>query len=260
VKKVVVISGGATGIGFSTAKSLLMNGYFVAIIDSDLGALNLAKEELGKISEDFTAINFDLTDWDAGDTLFERGDLTHVDILINNVNFRSSANFLSESEETWGKTFDVTVRSAFTLSQSIIKKPNRCGERLYIINVGSILANLHGAQSPSYHASKSALEGLTKYLAIEIPPLGTKVNANYLEIGFLVQNRNWQKFLSDENVNYRDLAIKHLPNGEVGRDADVSNLIEFLISGRADFVNGASIKLDGGATLQEQFELLRNLS
>jgi len=258
--QVVLITGGASGIGLHISQGLLEAGYFVLIADNDRDAIQESTKSLSAISDNFRYLEVNLSDWKAIEEIFLDIENLEIDILVNNVNFRSSLEFDSENESSWNQTLNVTLRSAFRLVQLIFMQKRISNQCFYVINIGSILGNFHGAQSPSYHVAKGGLESLTKYLAIELPSRGFQVTSNYLELGFLVQNRNLDKFLDEQNSEYRELAELHLPNGEVGKEEDVLQLVKYLISGNANFVNGVTITLDGGASVQEHFNLVRKLS
>jgi NAD(P)-dependent dehydrogenase (short-subunit alcohol dehydrogenase family) len=253
-EKTIIVTGGASGIGLETSKSLARAGYNVIIVDKDEELYKKFQNEASSNQINFSFLKLDLSDWSAGMSIMQFCEKVNVRpfALVNNVGYRSERNLLTEDLESWDATFSVTLRSAFAISQSFIAESSFPG-RKYIINIGSITAGLISKQSPAYHVAKAGLEGLTRYLAVSAPAHNRRINVNCLSLGFIIQNRHKNKFEEDRNSEYKEVAIKHLPNGEVGKDLDVANAIQFLISGNADFINGAIIPLEGGATLVEHF-------
>ena len=255
--KTVIVTGGASGIGLEISKLLANIGYKVLIVDKNE---ELFEQIKGHHLNDLSNISFlklDLGSWDNVKLVMQFCEKSSMNVfaLVNNLGYRSNRNLLTEDLESWEATFSISLRSAFALSQSFILH-NSYKERKYIVNIGSVTANFISQQSPSYHISKAGLESLTKYLAVTAPTQSHKINVNCLSLGFIVQNRDLNRFQDVENTAYMNAAEKHLPNGEVGRDSDIASAVKFLISGDADFINGAVVALDGGATLIEQFTSL----
>lgn len=254
-QRTVIITGAASGIGLETAKFLVNQGYSVLIIDNDLQLIEDVSSQMpAKMLKKLLFLKLDLSKWEAGDLIMgycKKNNLKAF-ALINNISYRSIKNLADEDLESWEKTFSLTLRSSFVISQSFIMKNHYRGKK-YIINIGSIASSLYSNQSPAYHVAKGGLVSLTKYLAVAAPGYKSGTTVNCLELGFVVQQKNLKKFFSKKNTKYKNLALKHLPNSEIGREADVASFVNFLISGQADFVNGAIIPLEGGSTLKEQF-------
>lgn len=255
--KTVIVTGGASGIGLETSKALVDAGYKVIIVDKDEQLYRKFQNADSDNFHNLTFLKLDLSEWGAANSVMQFCNELDVEpfALVNNLGYRSDRNLLTEDLESWDATFSVSLRSAFAVSQSFITQSPYLGRR-YIVNIGSVTAKFVSDQSPAYHVAKAGLEGLTKYLAVAGPTHNCKINVNCLSLGFIVQNRNLVRFQEVNNAMYRATAEKHLPNGEVGKDFDVANAIKFLISGDADFINGAVIPLDGGATLIEHFTSL----
>ena len=256
-KKTVIITGGASGIGLEVSKYLIDAGYHLLIVDNSLEHKNAFINSVGdKLVNSLTFLNLDLSEWRTSALVMDycKKNKLNAFCLINNISYRSGQNLESENLDSWEKTLSISLRSAFSLSQSFIFN-NDYMERKYIVNIGSITSQLISHQSPAYHVAKGGLESLTKYLAVSAPAYRPGINVNCLSLGFIVQKQHSNKFESEDNLQYRNVVIDPLPNGEVGKELNVATAVNFLISGGADFINGAIIPLDGGATLNEQFTL-----
>ena len=260
--KTVIVTGGASGIGFETALFLVEQNYHALIIDNDEKTFIKMSEKLQKnISRNLYFLKLDLNEWESGNKIMsfcENNKLT-VFALLNNVSYRTSKDLADEDLESWESTLSLTLRSAFSVSQSFITKNPYKGKK-YIVNIGSVVSNLSSRQSPAYHAAKGGLSSLTKYLAVTAPNYQKEITVNCIELGFIVHKRHLKKFFSKKNRRFQELAVQNLPNNKIGREIDVANLIHFLISGRADFINGAIIPLEGGSILKEHFNFSLQLN
>ena len=126
------------------------------------------------------------------------------------------------------------------------------------MNISSIAGFLTTPESPSYHVAKAGIIALTKYLAVEAAKYGIRVNC--ILPGFIVQNEHINKYNSIENTTYKKLSENYQPLGKVGTEKDVAQTSLFLTSFSSKYINGVSLILDGGATLQEQFGLSLKIS
>jgi NAD(P)-dependent dehydrogenase (short-subunit alcohol dehydrogenase family) len=125
-----------------------------------------------------------------------------------------------------------------------------------IVNISSVAGFMATHESPAYHAVKAGLIQLTRYLAVSAGPAGVRVNC--VCPGFIVQDEHRARFDASDNAAYRKDAKAIHPLGQVGTADDVAQAVLFLSSPQASFVNGHVLVLDGGATLIEQFGLLRD--
>ena len=180
-----------------------------------------------------------------------------IDVLVNNARAGRRLGLLEETEENWDQALAVGLKAAFFASQATIRlMAERGGCR--IVNVASVAAIQATLESPSYHASKSGLLHLTKYLAVAGGPYRAYVNC--VLPGLIVQEEHRPRFDSEGNEAYRAMAVGYQPLGEVGAEQDVAEAVLYLCSERARYVSGACLTLDGAATAQEPFGLLMRQS
>ncbi len=241
--KVVLITGGAKGIGKAIALELAKNHYSIVInyLSSSKEA-NLLKQ---KIEEEYSvsclAIQADVSkeaEVDQMITLIEEK-LGGVDILINNAAIDLSNLFHLKTAEEFRKTMDVNVVGAFNCSKRVYKKML---EKEYgrIINIASTNGiNTYYPMCLDYDASKAALISLTHNLAFEYAPY---IHVNAIAPGFIGTENELdgydEEFLKSEQ--------EKIMVGRYGKPEEVAYLVKFLVSDEANFINNSIIRIDGG--------------
>lgn len=253
--KTALVTGAARGIGLGIARRLAEEGARVVIADvnSERG-VDVVKN---LCNHGYTAnfIHADLSIPEGATAMVAAAfDITGgIDILVNNARVGSRLGLLEETEENWNICMAVGLKSAFFASQATIRlMANRGG--CSIVNVGSVAGIQVTLESPSYHASKSGLLHLTKYLAVAGGPYHAR--ANCVLPGLIVQDEHRPRFEAEGNEAYRTLAASYQPSAGVGSEQDVAEAVLYLCSDRARYVSGACLTLDGAATAQEPFSLL----
>ena len=256
--KKMLITGGASGIGFSLAKYYAKKSFDVTVLDKTIGGI----EEFNSLHTS-TQIEFqelDCTSWNDISRFCEDQNESNRDfqVLINNVSPRHKITLNEESEESWTDTVNGTLFPAFLLSRLMVDKVHSL-DSARIINISSVVSVLAASQSFAYHAAKSGLESLTRKFANEAGDCHPNFTVNSIRLGFVVQERHLPMYNAAENTEYREKVSNYLPNHVLpGREIEIAQTIDFLIDERSRFINGAQITLDGGASVQEQFTLLLN--
>ena len=257
-QRVAIITGAGSGIGFGIAKSLLSEGFYCCIVDSN-PALEEGVNSLFSMYEmQGEFICDDTSNWESAERVFsilEHKGL-HPTLLVNNVSPRRKTSLFEETEESWDTTIGGSLKSCFTYSREFLR--NKQGnEFVTIVNIGSVSAEFATDQSASYHVAKSGVEALTRYFAVESKLGGFGATVNCLRLGIIVQERHRERFTSDINLGFRENVSKYLFSQEyVGEEADVANAILFLAESSSQFINGSVIVIDGGGSAQEHFSLL----
>lgn len=254
--KKMLITGGGSGIGLGIAKYFASEGTHPIAVDSNIDLEKDFHDALSEIGKKGTFLVSDTSRWESASEIFAK--LKKMDLvpntLINNVSPRSAKDFLSEDNDSWNRTTKGTLDSAFNYSRYFINaNPDTYAPR--IINISSVNAELVGSQSPAYHVAKAGIEMLTKYLSVEGKKLLPALTVNAIQAGMIVQNRHHNKFYNLENAKYKN-TVQNYAVGGIGKEKDFCKLIEFLIATDSSFINGSIIKLDGGASNQEQLSLL----
>lgn len=164
-----------------------------------------------------------------------------VDILINNAGCDNDSIFTKMDEMCWNRVLDVNLRSLFYVTQQIasVMVKNNWGR---IVNFTSIAASTGAFGKANYSASKSGITGFTKSLALELGGKGITVNA-------VAPGAIKTEMLMRIPDKYRVKILENIPSHQFGDPEDVANLVEFLVSDRASYINGQTIHINGGSYL-----------
>ncbi len=262
--KNVVITGGASGIGRALVDYVQQQGDTPIVVDC-LAAdhelvLDMTKSGIFYVSADVSSadsvkVAFDMIGRYLGGGCREglsaialasaetacnsiHNISKNIDVLINNAGITRDGLALRLSESDWDAVLAVNLKGTFLCSQQALKRMIR-QEKSYIINIASVVG-IHGnAGQANYAASKAGIIALTKTLAQEYASRNVLVNA--IAPGFI------QTAMTDRlSPAVKDLALSRIALKRFGTADDVAQLVGFLMSGRADYITGQVIALDGG--------------
>ncbi|WP_163558624.1 SDR family NAD(P)-dependent oxidoreductase [Halomonas sp. NO4] len=241
--KVVIVTGGASGIGLASVERCLAEGARVVIADIEAsdGAERAAELDVrypGRCR--FEAC--DVTDTAQVDRLFEEtlAAFGSVDAVFNNAGIGGIAPSDELSDEEYLKVIDINLNGVFRVARAALRVMYRQGQGS-IVNCASILGVFGQSQTAAYTAAKGGVVNLTRTLAIEAAPKGVRVNAigpGYIDTPLLAA-------LDDELL--QGLIDLH-PLARLGRPEEVANAFLFLASDEASFVTGTHLMVDGGFT------------
>ena len=246
--KGVFISGGTSGIGLATARRFLHEGarvFVSGVAEEDVSAaLKYLRggEDPGGALDGATA---DVSESEAVDALLERarGFLGRVDVLINNAGIARKAAFLETSLDAWDRTMAVNLRGMFLVAQGVARTMVADGGAGVIVNMASTNALGGEEEFADYNASKGGVLQLTRTMAVELGPLGVRVNS--VCPGFIDTPLN--EALGNEE-SFRAYERDRIPLRRRGTAEEVASVYAFLASEEASFVHGAAIVVDGGQT------------
>jgi len=240
--KVALVTGSAMGIGKEIASRLAKEGASVVLFDISDKVFETA-EELKKLGAKVLAFKGDVTKKnDVEKAVVETVEkFGKIDILVNNAGIYPFKPFLEITEEDWDKVMNVNVKGAFYFTKAVapIMVKNKYGR---IINISSIAAIVGFPSLTHYCASKAALVGFTKALALELAPYNITVNA--VAPGPIETPGTKSAGSTIESI------VKAIPVGRMGLPSDVAAVVAFLASDEASFITGALIVVDGGYTAQ----------
>jgi 3-oxoacyl-[acyl-carrier protein] reductase len=241
--KVVMITGGAAGIGQATALAFANEGAKVVILD--LAARG--EEVAGKIKQDggdalFIQANVSVSDEVQAAVKTAIDTYGQIDILVNNAGTTRDNLIIKMKEEDWELVLRVNLFSTYHCSKAVIRPmmKKRYGR---IINVASVVGLAGQAGQTNYAASKAGIIGFTKSLAKEVGSRNITVNA--IAPGFI--KTALTDVLPKEQV---ESTIEHTPLGRLGEVEDVAKAILFLASDDASFITGQVLTVDGGLIMQ----------
>ena len=241
--KVVLVTGGGSGLGLAIAGAFADNGARVAIVGRDLARLKEAARGLGKRAH---AVAFDVTEVDRLPELVETvtKSIGEVDILVNNAGINMKKDVLHVSNEEFQRIIRTNQTAVFALTREVLRSmvPRRTGR---VIMISSMASQYGIPKVIGYTASKSAVEGMTRALAVECGPFGIRVNC--IAPGFIRTRMSSEALDSDPDRKQRVLA--RTPLGRLGEPADVARAALFLASDESAFITGVVLPVDGGNSI-----------
>jgi NAD(P)-dependent dehydrogenase (short-subunit alcohol dehydrogenase family) len=238
----VVITGASRGLGRGCALAFAAQGAEVVLLARNAGPLSELALEITAQGGKARAVACDVTRAAEVQDVFRA--LERCDVLINNAGANHPQPFLDVDLPTLDELLTLNVRSMFITAQAAARVmiPARSG---VIINMSSQMGHIGAANRTVYCMTKHAIEGLTKAMAVELGPMGIRVNAvapTYIETPMT------QPFFADKA--FRDGVLQKIPLGRIGTIDEVVAAVTFLASPGASLITGASLLVDGGYTAQ----------
>ncbi|MCM8787393.1 MAG: 3-oxoacyl-[acyl-carrier-protein] reductase [Candidatus Omnitrophica bacterium] len=237
--KVVLVTGGAQGIGKEIAYSFAKEKAKVVIFDVNEEILNLTVKELSAYSQTIGFI-VDVTDFESVEKNVNKiiDKFGRLDILVNNAGITKDNLLLRLSSDDWDKVLAVNLKGVFNCSKATAKYmvKQRYGK---IINISSIIGVIGNAGQVNYAASKAGIIGFTKSLAKE---LGSRnINVNAVAPGYIktAMTEKLPQAIKEKMLN--TIAL-----GRFGEASDVASAVLFLASSGADYITGQLLVVDGG--------------
>lgn len=235
-QRVAFVTGGAQGIGRAIAARLAEDGCHVVVADLQAKAAQKAADEITASGGRAEGIGLDIRDRPAIAAAFDR--LPRIDIAVNNAGIFTDRPFFELTEQDFDLAHQVNVVGLFIVAQEAARRMEEGGR---IVNIAS-RAFLGARGHAHYVASKAAVVGLTRAMAIELAARGIAVNAvapGLIDTPIL-------RALSEERMKYQ-LSLQ--PTGKAGQPEDIANAVSFFASPRTGFVTGQTLLVDGGKSL-----------
>jgi 3-oxoacyl-[acyl-carrier protein] reductase len=235
--KVVMVTGGAAGIGRVTAENFAREGARIAICDVNPEAGEAAAKALGaeaSFEQVDVASTAAVSSWVEG--VFDK--YGQIDVLVNNAGITRDGLIMRMKEEDWDAVISVNLKSAFNCikAASKIMVKQRSGR---IINLASVVGVMGNVGQANYVASKAGMIGLTKTVAKELGARGITVNA--VAPGFI--ETDMTAVLSDK---VKAFMLSMVPLQRAGTPQDVADAITFLASDQAAYITGQVLHVTGG--------------
>jgi NAD(P)-dependent dehydrogenase (short-subunit alcohol dehydrogenase family) len=242
--KIAVVTGGGSGIGLAIAEKLVNNGIQTIIIGRDATKLTNAKLKLGNLCQ---TIPFDLNDLNGIPGLIES--IIHqygaIDVLVNNAGINLKKEFIEVSDQEFQQIIMTNVLAVFSLSREVVKCMLDKQIKGSIINISSMASQYGIPKVIAYTASKSAIEGMTRAMAVELSPKGIRVNC--IAPGFIATEMSANALNNDPERKSK--ALGRTPMGELGAPTDIADAAAFLASEAAKYITGVVLPVDGGNSI-----------
>ncbi len=248
--RVVVVTGGARGIGFGTATRFAEEGASVAIVDLDEAAASEAAGRLPVVDGAKAAgIGADVSNGESVEAAVTRvvEELGGIHVVVNNAGITRDNLLFKMTEDDWDLVIGVHLKGAFLMTKAAQK---HFVEQKYgkIVNISSVSALGNRGQA-NYSAAKMGIQGFTRTLGIELGPFG--INANAVAPGFIATE------MTDATAarvkmsveDFRAAAAEVNPVKRVGFPEDIAAAVAFLASDEASYITGQTLYVDGGAKL-----------
>ena len=238
--KIAIVTGGASGIGFAIATEFVKNNIYTIIIGRDKQKLQNAKDALGELSE---VISFDLGNLKEMPALISQIVAKHgkIDILVNNAGINMKKDFCEVTDEDFENVLNTNVRSVFSISREVVKGMIEKGSGS-IINISSMASQYGIPRVIAYTASKTALDGMTRAMAVELSPKGIRVNS--IAPGFIATDMSAKAL--DNDPERKRKVLSRTPMGYLGQPSDIGATAVFLASDAAKYITGVVLPVDGG--------------
>ena len=244
IKVAMITAAAGSGIGAAVARQLAEDGMDIVVTDAhERRCREYAEKWSSEFSREFLALPLDVTSYDAAgevvNTIVER--YGRLDVLVNNAGWNRIEPISDMSRETWLRSIDVDLNGTFNCMRHTLPHMIKGGGGV-IVNISSIAAwetsTEHGA---AYSAAKAGVHALTRVAAAENGKYGIRVNA--VAPG-LIYNDFLRRVYPDEF--FEGYAENRSLVGRVGKPQDIANIVSFLVSDKAGYINGEVYGVSGG--------------
>ncbi|MGZ5189898.1 MAG: SDR family NAD(P)-dependent oxidoreductase [Flavisolibacter sp.] len=242
--KIAIITGGGSGIGLAIAEKFVQHDIHTIIVGRDEQKLAIAKEKLGVLCD---TIATDLNDLSSIPKLVQKiiDKYGRIDVLVNNAGINMKKDFTEVTDEDFQKIILTNLSAVFTISREVVKCMLDMQTKGSIINISSMASQYGIPKVIAYTASKSAIEGMTRAMAVELSPKGIRVNC--IAPGFIATEMSAKALNNDPERKSK--AMGRTPMGVMGHPADIGDAAVFLASDMSKYITGVVLPVDGGNSI-----------
>jgi NAD(P)-dependent dehydrogenase (short-subunit alcohol dehydrogenase family) len=241
--KRALITGAGRGIGLAAAAALAEAGAVVTLVSRTHTEIEEGAAAIRARGQQAEALALDVTDVSAVRVALEKR--PPYDVLVNNAGQTKPSPIVDVTEADFDRVFNVNFRAAYFVAQAVVHGLVAAKRPGSIIHMSSQLGHVGAAGRTVYASTKHAIEGLTKSMAVELAPIGIRVNAispTYIETPLT------KPIL--ESKAFREDVLKKIKLGRVGQVEDLMGAIVYLASDASALVTGTSLLIDGGWTAE----------
>jgi NAD(P)-dependent dehydrogenase (short-subunit alcohol dehydrogenase family) len=246
--KAIIVTGATSGIGRSTAEAFARERASVALVGRNEGALAEVAEAVQRSGGRAVTCRADVTAAEAPEQIIARTvhELGGLDVLVNAAGVMATGTLEATTDEVWDAMMSVNLRAPFRLMRAAA--PHLAARKGAVINVSSVNGMRSFPGVLAYCVSKAGVDHLTRCAAIEMAPLGVRVNA--VNPGVTVTNLHRRSGMEEtQYAAFLERSKTTHPLGRPGSPDEIAALILFLASERAAWMTGETIPIDGGRHL-----------
>jgi NAD(P)-dependent dehydrogenase (short-subunit alcohol dehydrogenase family) len=238
-----LVTGAGRGIGLTAASALTDAGAHVTLAARTTREIGEAAGAIRARGQSAEALTLDVCDVEAVKAAIAAQE--PFDILVNNAGTNRPAPFVDVTVEDFDVVFSLNVRAAYFVAQAVARRLVEAGRPGSIVNISSQMGHVGGKNRTVYCATKHAMEGFTKAMAIELAPHGIRVNT----LGpTFIETPLTRPFF--ENRAFLDDTLRRIKLGRLGQLDDLAGAIVFLASDASALMTGTSLVVDGGWTAE----------
>ncbi|MBN8851633.1 MAG: 3-oxoacyl-ACP reductase [Sphingobacteriales bacterium 50-39] len=244
MNKLAIVTGGGSGIGLAITEKFVRTGIRTVIIGRDKKKLDETQHRLGALCE---PVCYDLTCLSGIPRLVQdlHKRFGQIDVLVNNAGINLKKEFTEVTDEEFQKILRTNVSSIFALSREVVKVMLDSSAGGAVINISSMASQYGIPKVIAYSASKAAIEGMTRAMAVELSPKGIRVNC--IAPGFIATDMSAKALNNDPERKQK--VMSRTPMGHLGTPANIGDAALFLASDAAKYITGIVLPVDGGNSI-----------
>ncbi len=244
VKKVAIVTGGATGIGLAISLQLAQDGFIVVVNynSSSQAAQDLVKQ-IQDMSGQALAVQANLSQVSEAEKLIQTtlNAFQRLDVVVNNAGITDDTLMLRMSEAQFDRVIETNLKGVWAMCKYSLKPLMQAGNGR-IINIASVAGMMGNVGQANYAAAKAGVIGLTKTLAREMASRNLTVNV--VAPGFIQTNMT-----ANLSPQIKESALAMIPLKRFGNPEDIAQMVSFLASSKAQYITGQTFVVDGGMTM-----------
>jgi NAD(P)-dependent dehydrogenase (short-subunit alcohol dehydrogenase family) len=243
--KTVIVTGATSGIGRAAAEAFGREGAQLIVVGRDEKAL---AEVVAALGTDAVACRADVTTDEAPDAIVARAveSFGGLDILVNAAGVIATGALDATTDDVWDRMMAINLRAPFRLMR--VAAPHLAARKGSIVNVSSVNGLRSFAGVLAYNVSKAGVDQLTRCAALELAPLGVRVNA--VNPGVTVTNLHRRSGMGEHQyAAFLERSKATHPLGRPGNPGEIASMILYLASDQAGWMTGETIPIDGGRHL-----------
>jgi len=241
--KRALVTGGGRGIGLAAASALAQAGARVTLAARTQSEIEAAVQAIRARGDEADALRLDVTDLEALRAAIAGAE--PFDVLVNNAGTNRPALLTDVTVADFDLIMGLNVRAAFFMAQAVARRLIEAKRPGSIINISSQMGHVGAARRSVYCASKHAMEGFTKAMAIELAPHDIRVNS--LGPTFLETPMTRPFF---QNEAFRNEVLSKIKLGRLGQLEEITGAVVFLASDASSLMTGSALVVDGGWTAE----------